>query len=43
VSNVNGINTLTAISTSTFGTTTNSNNNNIYVPRQLQFEATFKF
>jgi hypothetical protein len=44
VSNIGGVNTLTAISgANSFGTTANSNNNNIYVPRQIQLEATFKF
>ena len=44
VSNISGVNTLTAVSGSTgFGTVANTNNNNIYVPREIQFEATFKF
>lgn len=44
VSNLSGTNTLTAISgASSFGTINNTNNNNIYVPREIQFEATFKF
>jgi Carboxypeptidase regulatory-like domain/TonB-dependent Receptor Plug Domain len=44
VSNIGGVNTLTAISgSSSFGTVNNTNNNNIYVPREIQFEATFKF
>jgi hypothetical protein len=44
VSNIGGVNTLTAISgANSFGTVANSNNNNIYVPRQIQFEARFTF
>jgi len=44
VSNIGGVNTLTAISgANSFSSVANSNNNNIYVPRQIQFEARFTF
>ena len=44
-----GVNTLTIVPVSgtttaaSFGTESNSNNNNVYVPRQIQLEVTFKF
>jgi hypothetical protein len=37
------INTLTEFTSSPFGAATNSNNNNIYTPRQLQLGARFQF